>query len=62
MKAFVDKDTCTGCGLCENACPEVFKINDDGVAEAIAEDIPESLVKTAKEACEDCPVEAITIK
>ena len=29
MKAVVDKETCTGCGLCEQTCPEVFKMEDD---------------------------------
>jgi len=26
MKAAVDKDLCTGCGLCEDTCPEVFEV------------------------------------
>lgn len=29
MKAVVDKDLCTGCGLCEDTCPEVFEMKDD---------------------------------
>ncbi|GAH99283.1 unnamed protein product, partial [marine sediment metagenome] len=31
MKAVVDKDLCTGCGLCEDTCPEVFEVKD-GIA------------------------------
>lgn len=26
MKAIVDENTCISCGLCENLCPEVFKL------------------------------------
>ncbi|MBU3804700.1 MAG: ferredoxin, partial [Candidatus Cellulosilyticum pullistercoris] len=29
MKAFVDKDTCIGCGLCPSICPDVFAMDDD---------------------------------
>ena len=33
MKARVN-DGCISCGACVAACPEVFRFNDDGVAEA----------------------------
>ena len=29
MKAMVNKDTCTGCGICVDICPEVFEIGDE---------------------------------
>ena len=32
MKANVDKNTCIGCGACTSICPEVFSIEDDGLA------------------------------
>lgn len=60
MKAAVDKDTCTGCGLCVDACPEVFEMGDD-VARVIVNEIPADLVDAAKDAAESCPVEAITV-
>lgn len=62
MEAFVDKDTCIGCGLCESICPEVFKISDDGKATVIVEEIPDSLADSAKNAESQCPVNAIRIE
>ena len=61
MKAVVDPDLCTGCGLCVDTCPEVFELTDD-VATVTATPIPEGAVASAREAAEDCPVEAITIE
>ncbi len=29
MKASVDKNTCTGCGLCCDTCPAVFEMDGD---------------------------------
>lgn len=62
MKAAVDHDLCIGCGVCEVECPEVFKMNDDGLAEAIDAEIDEAALESAKEAQSQCPVEAISIE
>jgi ferredoxin len=60
MKASVDKETCIGCGLCVDICPEVFEIKSDA---AIAQPGPVSKEneETCKQATEDCPVSAIKI-
>lgn len=60
MKARVDKDTCIGCGLCTGVAPEVFEMNDDGVAEAYAE-FDESAKDAVDEAIDGCPVSAISM-
>lgn len=62
MKAVVDKNLCIGCGLCANICPEVFSMDDDGLAVAIDQEIDDSLIDLAKEAEESCPVDAITVE
>jgi ferredoxin len=32
MKVWIDQDLCTGDGLCEEICPDVFVLLDDGLA------------------------------
>lgn len=62
MKGFVDKDTCIGCGLCEGICPEVFSMGDDGKASASESEIPGTIIASANDAKEQCPVEAIIVE
>ena len=62
MKAIVDKDTCTGCGVCAETCPEVFELADDDTAKVIANPVPAAVEATCREAADDCPVEAISIE
>jgi ferredoxin len=59
VKATVDQDLCTGCGLCESTCPEVFELQDD-VAVVKVDPVPEDAEESCKQAVEDCPVEAIS--
>ena len=61
MRAIVDKETCTGCRLCEETCPEVFELQDD-VAEVIVDEIPPDAADAARDAVDECPVEAITME
>lgn len=61
MKACVDKDTCTGCGLCVDTCPEVFEM-DGAVATSKVLKVPPECEASCREAAEGCPVEAISIE
>ncbi len=76
MKVWIDQDLCTGDGLCEEICPEVFVLLDDGLAyvkqDGVALDdpggaasqatVPEGLEDAVIEAAEECPGECIFIE
>ncbi|MBM3211906.1 ferredoxin [Candidatus Poribacteria bacterium] len=61
MKVKVDRDLCTGCELCIDACPDVFEMYED-LCRAKVKVVPEDLEDDVREAAEDCPVEAIIIE
>lgn len=58
MKAFVDQDTCIGCGLCCGMCDAVFRMNADGKAEAYQAASEEDR-SDVQSAIDSCPVSAI---
>ena len=62
MKAIVDEDLCTGCGLCEETCPEVFEMGDDSLAKVKVGVVPSEAEERCRQAAEGCPTEAIAIK
>jgi ferredoxin len=51
------EEGCTSCGLCEDICPEVFKLND--IATVIENANYTEHEEKIKEAVESCPVEVI---
>lgn len=76
MKVWIDQDLCTGDGLCEEICPSVFQLGDDGLAyvkddgrvlddpggaEGLAP-VPSGLEDSVREAAEECPGECIFVE
>jgi ferredoxin len=73
MKVWIDQDLCTGDGLCEEICPDIFELKDDGLAYvkqdgSVLDDpggaqglalVAESLLDAVTEASEECPGECI---
>lgn len=59
MKAIVN-DGCISCGACVSTCPEVFRFNEDELAEAYA-DVTEDTKAEAEEARDSCPVSVIDL-
>ena len=61
MKVSIDKDLCTGCGLCVDTAPDVFELVDDLASVKIAT-VKKALYDAVREAADDCPTEAIIIE
>jgi len=61
MRAIVDAEVCTGCEQCTETCPEVFQMDGD-VAVVKVEVVPAEVEDSARQAADECPVEAITIE
>ena len=62
MKAIVNQAECVGCGLCADACPSVFAMNEESIAEVIVDPVPPEAEASCREAAETCPVDAISLE
>lgn len=58
-KVIVDASLCTGCGLCEGSCEEIFKIMEDNIAHVVGQDCK---LHDLKQIAAECPVEAISVR
>jgi ferredoxin len=61
MKACIDKEACIGCGLCASIAPDIFEMEDDGLAGVVGE-VAASKVAEAKDAEMSCPAGAIKVE
>jgi len=56
-KPYVDQDVCISCNLCVDTVPEVFRMNEDGLAEVY--DAAGASEDKIQEAIDACPVACI---
>lgn len=62
MKVTVDMSRCDAHGVCVDACPDVFALDDEDDTVRVLNDAPaESLRDSLNRAVEACPKAAITI-
>ncbi|MBN1628720.1 MAG: ferredoxin [Thermoleophilia bacterium] len=57
----IDLELCTGCGICEDICPAVFEIGDDGYSHVIDEYGCDD-AGCCQEAIDECPESAISME
>lgn len=57
----VDESRCDGFGFCEQAAPEVFGLDDDGLVTVRLARIPDELADKAEAATRACPVAALKV-
>jgi ferredoxin len=61
MRIVVDRDKCTGLGMCEAEAPDLFEIDDDGSLEVLDERPDEDKRAELRAAVDACPTEALSI-
>ncbi len=62
MIARIDQEYCTGDGLCQDLCPDVFEMQDDGLAHVkLVGAVPTELEDTVLEAQAQCAGECIYV-
>ena len=54
-------DDCIACGLCIDACPEVFDMGDE-FAVVLLDVVPEGHEEAVRLAAAECPTEAIILE
>ncbi|UOQ49161.1 ferredoxin [Gracilibacillus caseinilyticus] len=68
LYAKVDVDTCIGCGNCEGIAPDIFDLDEEGLAYIKLDDnqgvtpIPEDQEEDLREAAEECPTSSIVLQ
>lgn len=60
MRIVINEDECTGCGVCEQLCPDVFQIQEDEKAHVLIQDGCNGC--DCQEAVDSCPTEAIVME
>lgn len=61
MRIVVDRDKCTGLGMCEAEAPDLFEIDDEGTLVVLDERPAEERRAALRAAVEACPTEALSI-
>ncbi len=61
MRVEVDRDFCQGNGICEDSAPEIFEVDDDGLARVKAGVVPVDLRDAVADAVAACPNAALRV-
>lgn len=62
MKITLDRDKCTGLGICESLAPDVFEVDDAGELVLLTATVGEGQLADVEAACEGCPTEALRLE
>ena len=62
LRVIVDRSRCCGYGLCAQVCPQVYKLDADGLVFLESDQVPDGLEDEAREGAAACPAEAIAIE
>lgn len=61
LKVVIDKPACCGYGICAEICPDVYKLDSNGIVFVENEIVPEGLEEQAREGADACPQSALSV-
>jgi ferredoxin len=62
FRVVADRSRCCGYGLCAQVCPEVYKLDADGLVYLDSDIVPPGLEESAREGAAACPAEALAVE
>ncbi len=62
MKVVVDYDLCEANALCMQACPEVFRVEEDDTLTVLMDEVPDEFRSNVQKAERLCPRQAIRVE
>lgn len=61
LKIVINKPACCGYGVCAEICPEIFKLDENGIVYVDDEIVPAGLEDQAREGADACPQSALSV-
>jgi ferredoxin len=62
LRVVADRSRCCGYGLCAQVCPQVYKLDADGLVYLDSDVVPAGLEEEAREGAAACPAEALSVE
>lgn len=62
LRVIVERSRCCGYGLCAQLCPDVYKLDENGLVFVESDLIPAELEEEAREGAAACPAEALILE
>ncbi|HSV40883.1 MAG TPA: ferredoxin [Nocardioidaceae bacterium] len=62
MRIVVDRDKCTGMGVCESIASDFFEVADDGTLEVYVDEVTDQRIDKVREAVDGCPAFALRLE
>jgi ferredoxin len=62
LRVVINKPACCGYGICAETCPEVYKLDENGIVYVDDPYVPAELEAKAREGAASCPQSALEIE
>lgn len=60
-KVYAETSQCCGYGLCAQMCPEIYKLDDNGMVYLATDTVPDDLLEAASEGADCCPAGVLKV-